>query len=167
MAAARQKQVTVKLSPQQQQAAALLAEGKSVAEVAEQIGADLATITSWQESPYFVAEFNRRRREAWASAHDRLRALVPQALKALEQAVQGGDVRAAVEILKAVDLYGNVSAPRGAVEAELVMVDQAEAWATAELAKRGPLDVMARLARDDEKPELARKRYDELRAGVV
>ena len=55
----------------------------------------------------------------------------------LEQAVEENNVRAAVEVLKAVGTYGEVKPPSGEVAPELVMVKQAEAWAEAKLAKRG------------------------------
>ena len=150
------------LTPQQAEAAALVAVGKTPAEVAEAVGVDPSVVTTWTDRPAFVAQVNRHRRATWATAHDRLRALVPDALEALAQAVRGGDVRAAVEVLKACDLYGNVKPPRGAVEPEQVMVEQAEAWAKQE--------VQARIVADgrefphyNEAQELARDRLRELR----
>ena len=50
------------LSREQEQAAGLLAEGKPVAEVAEEIATDVETVASWQASFCFVAEVNRQRR---------------------------------------------------------------------------------------------------------
>ena len=159
--------IQTKLTIEQEKAAGLLAEGKPVAEVAEQIATDAATVASWQDNPHFVAEVNRQRQAAWKSAQDRLRALVPNALQTLEEAVERGDVRASVEVLKAAGVYGKVSAPSGEVDAELVMVRQSEAWAEAELAKRGPEDDLAVLRRYEEKPELAQRRFQELRASAL
>ena len=167
MANAKQATKQVELTPQQEQAAALAAEGKTVEKVAEQIGADAATVATWRASPYFVAEVSRRQQAAWASAQDRLRSLVPQALGTLEQAVQGGDLRAVVEVLKAAGVYGKASAPSGEVDPELVMVRQAEAWARVEYEKQGPQDIYRLLRRDEETAELARGRLQTLRGGAL
>jgi len=141
MAAATKQQArrVAPLTEQQTQAAALLAEGKPLAEVAEAIGADAPAVGEWQASnPAFIAEVNRRRQEAWRQAQDRLRALVPKALDTLAQAVEAGDLKASVEVLKAVGVYGKVPSPVGEVDPELVQVQQAEAWAKAEYTKQGP-----------------------------
>jgi hypothetical protein len=46
---------------------------------------------------------------------------VGKAIEVLEQAVQGSDVRAGVEVLKAVKLYGQISPPSGPQEPELAL----------------------------------------------
>ena len=93
MAAATKQQArrVEPLTEQQAQAAALVAEGIALDDVAATIGEHTATVSEWREdNPAFIAEVNRRRREAWATAQDRLRALVPQALDALAEAVEAG-----------------------------------------------------------------------------
>ena len=168
MAATKQQARRVApLTEQQAHAADLVAEGKSLGDVAAAIGAAAATVSEWQaDNPAFIAEVNRRRREAWATAQDRLRALVPQALDALAQAVEAGDLKASVEVLKAVGVYGKVPAPGGQTDPELVQVQQAEAWAKAELAKQGPRDLILMLHDDEERTELAQRRLAELRSGA-
>ncbi len=153
-----------RLSEEQERAAALLAEGKMSAEVTKEVGTDAATIETWWEDAHFVAAVNRKRKEAWWAARDRLRALVSKAVDALERALDEGDVRAATEVLKAAGVYGKVEAPSGEVDPELVMVRQAESWAATELAKEGPArDVLAPLLDDGRRAELAQKRLRELR----
>lgn len=156
------------LTEQQAHAAALLSEGKPLGDVAAAIGTDVATVARWQtDGPAFIAEVNRRRQEVWRQAQDRLRALVPQALDTLAQAVEAGDLKASVEVLKAAGIYGKASAPRGEVDPELVQVQQAEAWAKAEVAKQGPRDLLCMLRDDEEqRTELAQKRLAELRSGA-
>ena len=69
------------------------------------------------KSDYFVPEvndsnasqLNRQRRLIWGCSHDRLRALASRAVDTLDAALQNGDARAAVEMLKAVGLYGRFS----------------------------------------------------------
>ena len=160
MAATKQRTQRSELTPQQAQAAALVAEGKPAAEVAEEVGVDPSVVTGWADRPAFVAQVNRHRKEIWTAAQDRLRALVPDALAALEQAVQAGDVRAAVEVLKAVGLHGKMTPPSGAVEPERVMVEQAKAWAEAESVKLQASE--ARYVFNEEKEELVQQRFHEL-----
>lgn len=170
MAAATKQQArrVVPLTEQQTQAAALVAEGIALDDVAATIGEHTATVSEWREdNPAFIAEVNRRRREAWATAQDRLRALVPQALDALAEAVEAGDLKASVEVLKAAGVYGKTSAPGGETDPELVQVQQAEAWAKAEYTKQGPRsDLISMMHADDERTELAQKRLAELRSGA-
>ena len=169
MAAAtkRQERRVAPLTEQQTQAATLLAEGKPLAEVAEAIGTDAPTVGEWQASnPAFIAEVNRRRQEAWRQAQDRLRALVPKALDTLAQAVEAGDLKASVEVLKAVGVYGKVPSPVGEVDPEMVQVQQAEAWAKAEVAKQGPKDLFMLHHDEEQRTELAQKRLAELRSGA-
>jgi hypothetical protein len=52
---------------------------------------------------------------------------VGKASDILEQALQPGDVKAAVTILRAANLYGNVRDPHGETDPELVLLAQAEA----------------------------------------
>jgi len=167
MAPTKQTAKQVELTPEQEQAAALVAEGKPVYEIAEEVDTDEATLAEWQASPYFVAAVNRHRKAAWTAAQDRLRALVPSALDALEDAVGRCDVRAATEVLKAAGVYGNLPHPSGEVDPELIMVKQAETWAEAELAKKGPQDLAGILSRDADRRELTHRRLQELRAGTA
>ena len=56
----------------------------------------------------------------------------------LEVALTEGDSKVAVEVLKAVGLYGQVGPPSGPEDAELVLWEEAKAWAEMEIRKRGP-----------------------------
>jgi hypothetical protein len=106
------------LSAQQQAAADLLAVGKNVTTVAEQLGVARQTVSEWfNQNPAFEAAFNQRRQELWNNASNRLRALLPNALDVLEQALKSGSIRAAVEVLKAAGLHG-LEKPEGATDAQ-------------------------------------------------
>ena len=95
------------LSVQQQAAADLLAIGNNVTTVAEQVGVVRQTVSEWlNQNPAFQALINQRRQELWDSSCGRLRALLPNALDVLEQALKDGSVRAAIEVLKAAGLHG-------------------------------------------------------------
>ena len=144
----------------------LLVLGRSDRDVAEQVEVSRETVTRWRnDNPHFIAELNRKRQALWHGDHDRLRALVGKALDTLEQAVEGGDVKAAIAILKAVKLYGSVEAPGGETDPELVLVEQAAQWAMDEGRRYGPPDDSAieLLFNLDAHAKRTRQRLEELR----
>ena len=106
------------LTPQQEAAADLLAVGATVTDVAAKVGVTRQTVSEWlNQDPSFQATFNRRRQDLWDRASDRLRALVPKALDALENAISEGDAKAALGVLKAAGLY-DLKRPDGPTSAE-------------------------------------------------
>ena len=109
-----------------------------------------------------MAELNRRRKEVWQTAHERLRGLVGKAIDIVEKALNADDVKAALAVLKATNLYGNVETPQGETDADLVLVAQAEVWAVQELRRQGPRDdPLALLIYDGEKARLTRQRLED------
>ena len=56
----------------------------------------------------------------------------------IEAGLDAGDTKTAVEVLKAVGLYGQVKPPLGPVDAELILWEKAKEWAAAELDRKGP-----------------------------
>jgi hypothetical protein len=97
------------------------------------------TVTRWRhENSYFVAELNRHRKALWGAAQERLRGLVHKAVDIGEQALEAGGLKAAVEVLKVVKLYGQVPAPSGLEDPELLLWQEAQAWAAAEVQRQGP-----------------------------
>jgi hypothetical protein len=154
------------LSPEQENVIDLLILGKPDREVAEVVGVTRETIWKWRNVHLvFIAELNRRRKELWLEAHERIGALMGKAIEVLEQAVQGGDVRAAVEVLKAVKLYGQISPPSGPQDPELALWQQAELWAADEYHREGPAEdpTLALLVRDQRIATLTQQRMGELR----
>ena len=101
------------LSIEQHNAIDLLILGDTDHAVAEQIGVARETICRWRNENRFMAELNRRRQDVWQTAQERLRGLVGKAIDILEQALQPDDVKAAVTVLRAANLYGHVGAPMG------------------------------------------------------
>ena len=106
----------VTLSDVQRQAIALLLEGKRDAEVGEALGVTRETVNRWRNGDdAFTVELNKARRELWGGHMERLRSLVGRALEELERELGCEHAhQVAVQILKAVGLYGNVPAPSGA-----------------------------------------------------
>lgn len=75
--------------------------GKNDREVAEAIGANRSTITEWRNhNIYFQAELNKRRKEIWEATSDKLRSLSLKAIDTVETAIDQGDAKIALEILK-------------------------------------------------------------------
>src|SRR5215210_166260 len=79
-----------------------LATGQTDAETAAAVGVTRQTVNGWRNhDPRFIAALNARRLDIWGGAGDRLRALLPKALAALEAALsdEGADWRAAVRVI--------------------------------------------------------------------
>ena len=155
-----------RLSVEQLNAIDVLVQGRTDQETAETVGVARETVTRWRnDNPHFTAELNRQRRLIWGDSHDRLRALAGKAVDVLETSLDEGDSRVAVEVLKAIGLYGQVQPPSGPEDAELVLWAEAREWAEMEFEKqRGAIDpLMAYTLGEIEIPALALERMEELR----
>jgi Homeodomain-like domain len=153
------------ITDEQRQAMYLLLQGRPDREIAEQIGVARETITRWRNhDPFFQAALNQARRELWEGAQDKLRGLIGKAVDTLEKALEENNVKAAVEVLKAAIVYGNVRVPDEVIGPELVLCQQARQWAEAEFQRQNPSqDPLTRPVQADAVAELARKRLQELR----
>ena len=104
----QQKPTFKPLSIEQQNAIDLLILGKSDKEVAEAVGVNRTTIWEWRTAhPIFMATLERRRAEVWRQPQERLRSLLSKAVENLGQAVESGDLKVSIELLKAVGMYGD------------------------------------------------------------
>ena len=165
-----QKPPGTNLSVQELNAIDILVQGKTDQETALAVGVVRETVTRWRnDNPYFAAELNKQRKLIWGTNQDRLRSLTTKAVDTIETALDAGDSKAAVEVLKAVGLYGQVTPPSGPVDAELVLWEKAKEWALAELDRKGPsaeplLDI---LIHDTEVARLTRQRMDQLRGELA
>ena len=156
----------LRLSVEQMNAIDILVQGRTDQETAETVGVARETVTRWRnDNPHFTAELNRQRRLIWGDSHDRLRALASKAVDTLETSLDEGDSRVAVEVLKAIGLYGQVQPPSGPEDAELVLWAEAKEWAELEFKKqRSSIDpLMAYTLGEIEIPALALERIEELR----
>src|SRR5215471_3398502 len=129
---ARQKQTNPdtpdwSLTPQQETAVALLASGKTVTDTAAAIEVTRQTVSEWlHHHPGFQAALNSRRQELWVGMTNRLHGLLPKALEVLQNELEGEHpLPAAVHVLKACGLYGNVS-PLGPTEMEDALLAEQE-----------------------------------------
>jgi hypothetical protein len=121
------------LTIEQENAIDLLILGRSDREVAATVGVDRTTVWSWRaHHPLFGAELNRRRLDLFRAAQHRLLALVAKAIDNVEAAVAAGDVKASVELLKAVGVYG-APVPVGETDPEVIL----ESWVDEAMAREG------------------------------
>ena len=154
------------MSVEQLNAIDVLVQGRTDQETAETVGVARETVTRWRnDNPHFAAQLNRQRRLIWGNSHDRLWALASKAVDTLDTALQNGDARAAVEVLKAVGLYGQLPPPSGPEDAELVLWAEAREWAELEFKKQRPsIDPLTAFTLGEiEIPVLALERMEELR----
>jgi hypothetical protein len=119
-----------KLSVAQLNAIDCIVTGKSITQAAESLNVSRRTVSRWVNcNPYFIVVLNAKRREIWSGAHERLRGMVDKALDVMEVALDGGDAKVAVDVLKAVNIYGSVSAPHGSTNADEITAGMAERYA--------------------------------------
>lgn len=120
------------LTPQQEAAVDLLATGQTVTDTAAAVGVSRQTVSGWLHHDFaFQATLNQRQHELWAGLSARLRAMMPKALATLEAALDGGDMRAALAVLK---LASVPVAPSGATHAGDLEAEAAERAELRELA---------------------------------
>jgi hypothetical protein len=119
------------LTAQQQRAIDLIAAGSRDSEVAEDLGVNRTTVWRWRHhDANFQAELNLRRYELWQASTERLRSLVPCALDAIAEELEGPRrLRAAATILdlagfKAMTKSGIHLKPSGAVTAAAIEADR-------------------------------------------
>jgi len=90
-----------KLSSKQLMAIDMILMGSNDREVAESIGVGRNTVNKWRNHDEdFQAELNERRRELNEATQNRIRSLTQKALDAIEYALERGDARIALEVLK-------------------------------------------------------------------
>lgn len=95
------------LSPEQLNAIPLLCTGMSDAEVGAVVGVVRETVWSWRnELPAFIAELEKARQQFISGAVDKLRSALPQAVQNIVTAIEGGDLKASLALLKCVGLEG-------------------------------------------------------------
>jgi hypothetical protein len=98
------------LTPAQETAIAALLAGRTVTNAAEAAGVDRATVHRWLREHFgFQAAVNAGRRELREGVHTRLERLAEKAAGCVEKAIDGGDVKAALEILKGLQVLAPTS----------------------------------------------------------
>ncbi len=104
------------LPAQQARAVVGLLGGLSITEAAKVAGVNRATVHRWLKDDFsFQAAVNRGRRELREALQSRLMNLAEDAISCLEQAVQAGDGKTALALLKGLGFLGGkpISIPSG------------------------------------------------------
>ena len=125
------QQKTEVLSIEQLSALELLLTGMSDAEVAQNVGVSRQTVWLWRSrEPEFMAELSERRDSLWSTQSDKLRALLPDALKVIQASLSSPDestrLRAAFQVLKAagmVSLSQPVSQSAQQIQTEQILAN--------------------------------------------
>jgi hypothetical protein len=132
------------LSPAQEAAITLYLAGHSDTDVAAAVGGTRQTCNEWRrQHVVFMAELERRRADLWRSSAERLRSGITKAIANLLGAVEAGDLKASIALLKAVDLYGDGALhPIRELDPETLIRQQAEAQVEREGVPRNTLLAM-------------------------
>src|SRR5215510_4239607 len=116
------------LTTEQENAIDALMTGKSDREVAEAVGVTRWSVQQWRTGhPVFMATLQQRRAELWGTTGERLRALMVRAVENVQIAVEGGDLKASIELLKITGMHGGVVNALSETDPEKIIRKQAEA----------------------------------------
>jgi hypothetical protein len=103
----------------QQRALEYLVAGKSVAETGRLIGVARATMFRWlKRDAEFRAAFNRWHAEIESNCHSRLMTMTDKAVDTVEKALEHGNARAALELLRGMGMLKGWRGGAGPTEAE-------------------------------------------------
>jgi hypothetical protein len=112
------------ISPKQHRAIELLIAGKNDTQVAADIGVSREIVNRWRHHhPPFVAALNAERLSLWHASRERLRALGDKAFDVLDVALDRGDTRVALGLLK---LRAADPAPAGATDLRGAVLELAQ-----------------------------------------
>jgi AcrR family transcriptional regulator len=97
----RDEKLIGRLAADQQNAMELLVMGKTIAETARSAGVSRTTIYHWlRHDPVFQAAYNQWHDQLEEGCRSRLLTLTDKATDAIEKALENGDARAALQLLK-------------------------------------------------------------------
>jgi Helix-turn-helix of insertion element transposase len=93
------------LAPEQLNAIPLLCTGMTDADVSAAVGVQRETVWRWRNSsPNFISELEKARQQFISGAVDKLRSTLPKAVQNVVAAVEAGDLKASLALLKCVGL---------------------------------------------------------------
>jgi hypothetical protein len=135
------------LSIAQKNAIDRLITGATDAEVAAAVGVDRSTVWQWRHAhPLFQAELERARAEVYRAPQERLRSCLMKAVSNLTAAVENGELRASIELLKAVGMYGDgIMNAIGEQDPEQLLQRQIDAQLAREGIPKDEHDAMAQM----------------------
>jgi hypothetical protein len=109
------------LTPEQLNAIPLLCTGATDAETAAAVGVQRETVWRWRhETPAFMAELEKARQQFISGAVDKLRSTLPKAVQNVCDAVEGGNLKASLELLRCVGLGDGTHFKPGETDASAI-----------------------------------------------
>ncbi|MGE3842880.1 MAG: helix-turn-helix domain-containing protein [Vicinamibacterales bacterium] len=124
------------LSTPQLAAVAQLAQGATVTRAAEAAGVSRETVHRWsRENLDFQAAVNGVRRELQDAVNRRLLAVAERAMTNVAEAVEQGDLRASLSVLKGLGVFGGHLPSVGSDDPKVLAEDEALKEQTAETAR--------------------------------
>ena len=112
------------LSPKQEKALTALLAGATPTQAAKTTGVSRSTIYKWLVLPHFEAEFNARRRELSEAARERLAQLELKAIVAVEAAIEAGDAKVALSVLRGIGALPGERRSIGSASAQEIAAQQ-------------------------------------------
>ena len=99
----------------------LLCSGMTDAEVGAAVGVVRETVWGWRnETPAFIAELEKARQQFISGAVDKLRSALPKAVQNVVDAINTGDLKASLALLKCVGLEGSDCFKPGETDASTI-----------------------------------------------
>jgi hypothetical protein len=106
------------LSVEQLNAIPLLYTGLTDAEVGQAVGVARETVWSWRnEVPLFMAELEKARQQYISGAVDKLRSTLPKAIENIVTAVDAGNLKASLALVRCAGLEGHAAFQPGETDA--------------------------------------------------
>jgi hypothetical protein len=124
------------LSPAKATVLEALLAGSTVTEAALAAEVDRSTLYRWQRDPSFLATYNGRRAEMREAAEAKLQKLQKKALDAVERALDEGDSRVALTVLRGMGLLDGKRPTYGSDDPARVAKDRRATARKQELADR-------------------------------
>ncbi len=110
--------------------------GETVTAAAKTAKVNRTTVHRWLNDPDFLAALNSYRSELRDTQHHRLARLASYAIDVAEQALEDGDIRTALAVLRGIGLLAGQAPPTGPTNADQIRHDQAEEKMNFELDQR-------------------------------
>ena len=132
----KKQQDATSLSSSQETALRGLLSGETVSAAAKTANVNRSTVHRWLKDPDFLAALNSYRSELRDTQHHRLARLASKAIDVVEQALEDGDIRAALALLRGSGLLPGQVPPTGPTNADQIRHDQAEEKMNFELDQR-------------------------------
>lgn len=114
----QQNTTDTELSPKQHEAIDLLLQGQNITTISKEIGVDRSTIYRWQDNFDFEAERNKKARELRDAANARLVQLAEKSLSVIDNALDRGEAKTALAVLKGIGYLSGATSPIGSTDAE-------------------------------------------------